>query len=218
MTSGVLARSVARARAPLSTAALGVALACTGFPATAWANAEGPPEMFTTDVERCILPASQYHRVNQYILRAILKVESNLNPNAVGRNDNGSLDLGIGQMNSMHFKELKQHGVAPSDLRDACIGTYVAAWHLSKAIARHGNTWYGIATYHSATPYFNRRYQILLNNELVRSKSMPGKVLPVPPLKKYRLPKSAKAATGRSDGDRVAVGRGPSSVVVDAEQ
>lgn len=140
-----------------------------------------PP--FTTEVERCIVPAAQYHKVNHFILRAILKVESGLNPGAVGKNDNGTVDVGIGQMNSMHFRELARHGIAPSQLKDACIGTYVAAWQLSKVMAQRGNTWAGVASYHSSTPYFNRRYQILLHNELVRMKVVSGNILAVPPLR-----------------------------------
>lgn len=143
--------------------------------------------MFTTEVERCIVPASHHHRVNHLVLRAILNVESRLNPKAVGKNDNGTLDVGIGQMNSIHFKELAKHGIGVDQLKDACVGTYVAAWHLSKMIAKHGNTWFGIAAYHSATPYFNNRYQILLRNEMVRSGSMEGTVLPVPPLRPGRI-------------------------------
>lgn len=138
---------------------------------------------FSTPVERCIVPAALYHRVNHFVLRALLKVESGLKPSAVGRNTNGTTDVGIGQMNSMHFKELAKYGVAPENLKDACVGTYVAAWHLRKGITKHGNTWFGIATYHSATPYFNTRYQILLNNELVKSRVVAGSILPVPPLK-----------------------------------
>lgn len=140
------------------------------------------PRPFTTEVERCILPASQFHGVNHYVLRSILKIESGLKPGAVGKNRNGTEDVGIGQMNSMHFRELSKYGIAPEHLKNACVGTYVAAWHLSKTIARYGNTWFGIAAYHSATPYFNRRYQALLNNEMVKSGALQGPVLHVPPL------------------------------------
>lgn len=151
--------------------------------------ATGAP--FTTAAERCILPAATFHGVNYHVLRAILKVESGLKPNRVGRNSNGTLDVGIGQMNSMHFPELAKWGVTPDHLRDACIGTYVAAWHLKKAIHRHGNTWFGVASYHSTTPYYNKRYQILLHNELVGSGVIQGPTLQVPPLRKV-------PASGRS--------------------
>jgi soluble lytic murein transglycosylase-like protein len=193
-------------------ALLGVAMFSFLAHQSSWANKPSSAPMFSTDAERCILPAAQYHRVNQYILRAILKVESNLNPHAIGRNDNGTLDVGIGQMNSMHFKELQRHGVTPSDLRDACIGTYVAAWHLSKVIARHGNTWRGIAAYHSTTPYFNNRYQILLNNEMVRSGAMDGKILPVPPLR------PGKVTTTKSPLREPKIAQAESPVVFDSNQ
>lgn len=152
-----------------------------------WAQTK-TPEPYTTEPERCIIPASQYHGVNHAVLRAILKVESNLNPNAVGKNDNGTIDIGIGQMNSMHLKELSQYGIAQEHLKDACVGTYVAAWHLKKGIAKHGNTWYAVARYHSATPYFNNRYQILLNNELIKAGVIQGKRMPVPPLRPQKTP------------------------------
>jgi len=147
------------------------------------AAAVAAPPPFTTQQERCIAPAARYHSVNPYVLRAILVVESGLQPRAVGRNSNGTLDVGMGQMNSAHFKELAGYGISPANLLDPCVSTYVAAWHLRKAMAAGGNTWEGVAKYHSSTPYFNRRYQILLHNELVRARVIAGNILPVPPLK-----------------------------------
>ena len=155
------------------------ALGFAGVLTTAFA---AEPVQFSTVAEQCIFPAAQYHTVNQYLLRAILRVESGLSPTSVGRNANGSIDVGIGQMNSMHFPMLAKYGIAPSHLKDACVGTYVAAWHLRKMMDKYGNTWFGVAAYHSATPYFNRRYQILLNNELVRSGAMQGSIFQVPPM------------------------------------
>lgn len=139
--------------------------------------------LFSTEPERCIIPASEHHGVNPYVLRAILKVESGLNPAAIGKNKNGTVDIGIAQINSMHIPELRRLGVAPDWLTDACVGTFVAGWHLSKQISRYGNTWFGVATYHSATPYFNYRYQILLSNEMIRSGVLAGQIYPVPPLR-----------------------------------
>lgn len=128
------------------------------------------------------MPAALHHQVNPHVLRAILRVESGLNPRAINRNKNGTLDVGIGQMNSMHFPALAQQGIAPVHLLDECVGTYVAAWHLAGILRKHGNHWDGIARYHSSTPYFNYRYQILLSNELVRAGVIEGRIRPVPPL------------------------------------
>jgi soluble lytic murein transglycosylase-like protein len=99
---------------------------------------------------RCIAVAAKYHKVNHAVLSAILKVESSYNPGAVNRNADGSVDVGIGQMNSIHFKELATHGITPTDLMDPCVGSYVAAWHLGRQIQLHGNTWFAIGAYHSA--------------------------------------------------------------------
>jgi len=153
---------------------------------------------FASKAERCIVPAAVFHGVNHFVLRAILKVESGLNPGAVARNSNGTVDVGIGQLNSIHFRELARHGIAPEHLRDACIGTYVAAWHLRRTIATHGNSWFGIAAYHSTTPYYNARYQVLLNNEMVRSGVLQGPVLAVPPLRPS--PSTGVIATTNNNG------------------
>ena len=138
---------------------------------------------FGTGYEGLDLAAAQFHQVNHDVLRAILRVETRLNPGTVTRNTNGTLDVGMGGMNSSNFPELAKHGVAPEHLLDACVASYVAAWHLKKNIAKYGNTWFGVAAYHSTTPYFNRRYQALLYNELVKSGTLEGALLPVPPLR-----------------------------------
>lgn len=132
--------------------------------------------------DRCVAPAAAYHRVNDKILRAILMVESRMKENTVSRNSNGSIDVGIAGINSKHFDELARYGVAPEHLLDACVSTYVAAWKLSKHMARWGNNWFGIAAYHSATPYYNRRYQILIYNQLVSAGVLAGDPQSVPPL------------------------------------
>ena len=132
--------------------------------------------------EQCIPAASAYHDVNAALLKAILMVESGLNPWEVKRNSNGTLDVGMAGINSIHFNEIAKFGIAPEQLLDACVATYVAAWHLKKGIRQYGNTWFGIAAYHSVTPYFNHRYQIMVYNQLVKNKSMNGPLLKVPAL------------------------------------
>ncbi len=158
-----------------------VTFVCLNF--TIQANATNTTAPFTTEQERCIIPAADFHQVNPHILRAILRVESSLKPNTVTRNDNGTMDVGMGGMNSSHFRELSKFGIAPDHLLDACVATYVAAWHLKKNVTKFGNTWFGVAAYHSVTPYFNQRYQVMLYNELIKSGTVEGSMMRVPPLK-----------------------------------
>ena len=131
----------------------------------------------------CVQDASQFHTVNPTVLRAIIKVESGGKAQTIAKNSNNTFDYGAGGINTIHLPELKKHGIAPSDLMNPCINVYVAAWHLSKKIAQFGNTWYGIAAYHSATPYFNNRYQVLLHNALIDLGAFTGKKRQVPPLR-----------------------------------
>lgn len=123
---------------------------------------------------RCVNSAAAHHFVNPWILRAILQVESGNKPDALNRNNNGSIDVGIAQINSMHFKELAKHGISPADLMNECVSTYVAAWHLAKQYKAYGNTWFAVGAYHSATPCFNRRYAGLVWNALIEFKAVEG--------------------------------------------
>lgn len=131
-------------------------------------------------MNRCIKNAAEYHDVDPQLLRAILVVESRLNPKAVNRNRNGSRDIGLAQINSVHLPALQVHGIQEDHLLDACINTYVGAWLLRKQIVKHGLNWYGIAAYHSTTPEKNYRYQVLVYNELVRSGAIQNTAMVVP--------------------------------------
>jgi soluble lytic murein transglycosylase-like protein len=159
-----------------------VLLACCGVGA-ARANDPGLVRADPKELAPCVMPASQYHGVNPWVLRAILKVESGFNPAAVNRNGNGSVDMGIAQINSIHLPELARWGVAPANLMDGCVATYVAAWHLSQQIQRHGNSWFGIASYHSTSPCQNARYAGLLWNALLDWGVVSGPRVKVLPLK-----------------------------------
>ena len=133
-------------------------------------------------LSKCIVGAAQYHGVNPYLLRAILMVESSLNPKAMNVNTNGTRDIGVAQINSIHLPVLQNHGIKESHLMDGCVNTYVGAWLLRKQISRYGLNWFGIAAYHSVTPDKNFRYQVLVYNEMVRSGAIQNIAMTVPPL------------------------------------
>ena len=142
----------------------------------AWTNAAAHAKTLAPNqpasslaADQCLLTAAQRHGVNPHILRAILQVESGMRPHVVSRNRNGSMDVGMAQINSIHFRELAQWGITPERLLDPCVATHVAAWHLKRVMLNHGNTWFGVAAYHSTTPVHNKRYQALLRQELARA-------------------------------------------------
>lgn len=142
----------------------------------------------------CVAAAAQHHGVNPWLLRAILKVESDFRPDAVNRNANGSLDVGMAQINSIHFAELARWDIAPAQLLDGCTASYVAAWHLARQIRRHGNSWFGVASYHSTSPCQNGRYAALLWNTLLSWGVVAGARLPVVALRSCRsVPQPSRA-------------------------
>jgi len=146
------------------------------------AKATSLPQSSPKPLNKCILGAAQYHGVNPYFLRAILVVESQLNPKAINVNTNGTRDIGVAQINSIHLPVLQNHGIKESHLMDGCVNTYVGAWLLRKQISRYGLNWFGIAAYHSVTPDKNFRYQVLVYNEMVRSGAIQNIAMVVPPL------------------------------------
>ena len=116
----------------------------------------------------CIDDAAGRHGVNALVLRAIGWQESRLDPAAVARNADGSIDRGAFQINSVHLPELARLGVAPAALADGCVSAEVAAWHYRRQVDRYGNTWAAVGAYHSRTPeraetYASRIAAILAN-------------------------------------------------------
>lgn len=133
-----------------------------------WGTTPRPDRVDERELKRCVSAASARHGVNPDLLTAILRVESGLRADPVRRNTNGSIDVGIAQINSVHFAELRQHGLEWPHLLQPCVGIHVAAWHLKKQVLRHGNTWHAVGAYHSLTPQFNRLYQARVQQELRR--------------------------------------------------
>lgn len=151
---------------------LALASACALPWPTAMAVAKthaGAAAQTVSSAERCVVPAALRHGVNPQILRAVLQVESAMRPHVVQRNANGSVDVGMAQINSVHFPELAKWGITPNQLLDPCVAAHVAAWHLKRGLVRYGNNWFGVAAYHSVTPEHNARYQVRVQEALVRS-------------------------------------------------
>jgi len=106
----------------------------------------------------CFDTAAAYHHVNGDVLRAIAWLESHNQPAAEHQNENGSVDYGVMQINSIHLAQWAQYGVNRTVLMQPCKNVYVAAWHLRHMIDRYGNTWAAVGSYHSATPQYRDQY------------------------------------------------------------
>jgi soluble lytic murein transglycosylase-like protein len=106
----------------------------------------------------CWEQAAIRHQVNPHLLLAIAEVESGLRPGAIGRNTNGSIDIGLMQINSLWLPELQRHGIAARDLLDPCVSVHVGAWVLAQKMRRHGNTWTAVGAYNAGSEVLRERY------------------------------------------------------------
>jgi len=111
----------------------------------------------STAKAECFKAAGDSHNVSPDLLRLIAVVESGRNPKAVNRNKNGSMDVGIMQVNSIWEKHFGQEAWKRITT-DPCANIFAGAHILAQCINRHGETWAAVGCYHShnkqqAQPY-----------------------------------------------------------------
>lgn len=100
----------------------------------------------------CWRQAADRYQVPVDLLYAISRVESGNRAAAIGRNTNGSYDLGVMQINTMHLPRLAKYGITAQRLiEDPCLNVHIGASILSESIARHGFTWRAIGAYNAGS-------------------------------------------------------------------
>jgi soluble lytic murein transglycosylase-like protein len=115
--------------------------------------------LISSSASACWEDAAARYGVNPYLLYAIAKTESNLNPSAINRdNKNGSYDIGLMQINSRWLPTLRKYGIEESQLWDACLNIHVGAWVLSENMRRLGNSWEAIGAYNARNPDLRLKY------------------------------------------------------------
>jgi soluble lytic murein transglycosylase-like protein len=105
----------------------------------------------------CWMSVAQHYGLPQDLLRAIAQVESGNNAYAVHRNPNGTVDIGLMQINSRWLPALAQIGIGIHELFEPCVSIAVGAWILSEQVARYGYSWEAIGAY-NAGPYDARSH------------------------------------------------------------
>lgn len=108
----------------------------------------------------CWEQAAERYQVNPYLLYAIARTESSLNPAAINRNKNGTYDVGLMQINSSWFPTLRKYGLEEKQLYDPCTSIHVGAWILAQNMQRMGNTWNAVGAYNSSKPDLRLKYAL----------------------------------------------------------
>jgi len=97
----------------------------------------------------CFDEAGGAFGINPFLLRGIARVESGLNPGAINRNTDGSLDIGLMQVNSSWISRM---GFDRERLRsDPCYNVMAGARVLKLCIDRFGYTWEAVGCYNAVS-------------------------------------------------------------------
>lgn len=114
--------------------------------------------------------AGQQYGVPPLLLKNIAKIESNLNPNAICLNANGTKDYGLMQINTIHLKRLhNEYGITEQLIMEPKTNIYAGAQLLSKIIRQYGLNFEAIGRYHSNTQEFKSKWNNKLTQELLKS-------------------------------------------------
>ncbi len=99
--------------------------------------------------ETCWQQAANRFDLPASLIRAVSSVESSHNPNAVAHPPNGTISIGMMQVNSWWLPKIKAFGVSKSDLYDPCTNVMVGSWILSQEVQRYGLTWRALGSYYA---------------------------------------------------------------------
>ena len=114
--------------------------------------------LFATSYDSIFEKAGRDFGIESSLLKRIATIESSLNPRAINQNKNGTVDIGLMQINSMHIRGLSKIGVTREALFDPEVNVYVAALLLSSHIRKRGYNLQAIGCYHSANPVFKNQW------------------------------------------------------------
>lgn len=128
----------------------------------------------------CWYHAGEAFNVSPILLYTIAMVESGNNPKAINKNENGTEDIGLMQINSSHLSWLQKYGISKEMLlQDPCLNVHVGAYILAENISRYGFTWEAVGAYNAKSPEKRAQYarkiwnmylKIVKNNFIVAQK------------------------------------------------
>lgn len=114
-------------------------------------------------IERCVSYSANYFNINKNVIKSIIIVEGG-KAGTMSRNSNGTYDMGIMQINTIHLPDIRRKypTVTWREVAyDPCINIGIGTWILSQRLSEvkdRQDYWIGVGNYHSKTPKYRNRY------------------------------------------------------------
>lgn len=99
------------------------------------------------DIVACVNYYSRLSGIPSWVYYTIMSIESGFNPYAINKNKNGTIDIGLMQINSSTARHYGYYNL--KELFDVCTNIKVATLKLADCIYRNGWTYGAIGCYHS---------------------------------------------------------------------
>jgi soluble lytic murein transglycosylase-like protein len=174
--------------------------------------------LFGTAYDPIFEKAGNDFGIEPTLLQRIATIESSLNPRAINQNKNGTVDIGLMQINSMHLRSLSRIGVTREALLDPEVNVYVGALLLSSHIRKKGYNLEAIGCYHSANPVFKSQWLRRLAMASIPLQS--GENLPMQTVTVQDDPRSrfAQAQLAHRTDEKIAQGVSPKIALSEAKR
>ncbi|GJI56950.1 lytic transglycosylase [Rodentibacter sp. JRC1] len=114
----------------------------------------------------CFEKVGRYYNFDPDYLRAIAWKESQYNVNAIGKNNDGSRDIGIMQINTSNIEKLKPIFPAISVknlIKYPCFNVSVGGYILNENFKKYGRKWIAIGVYNAGSKNNDKRVKIRYN-------------------------------------------------------
>lgn len=102
----------------------------------------------TQEMLDAFISAGKYYHVNPEAPIGIARLESKFNPLAYNVNKDGSVDMGVMQINSSWIPTLQKFGLYnPKRLYEPTYNIFVGTWIFKQCLNRYGQSWQTIDCY-----------------------------------------------------------------------
>lgn len=132
--------------------------------------------ILNSDVMECVYDSAKRYELPAELVLAIIETEGG-GAGKIHKNKNGTVDIGLMQINSVHLPELRKHNITYNALLyKPCVNIEVGTWLLRKGFGdkidyRDSDKWWrSVGNFHSKTPKFNMRYQKKIWNNLQKTR------------------------------------------------